>query len=63
MTLIDNWKKCWKLASFQLSMLIISLEAANIMLESMPEEYATYIRPALVFLLPVARLVKQTKVS
>jgi len=63
MKLIDNWKKALSMASVQLSLLIIVLEALNTMLPEMPEEYAAYVRPFLLVGLPVARLIKQTKVS
>ena len=63
MKLIDNWKKALSMASLQLSLIIIVLEAANAMLADMPEEYATYARPFLLVALPVAWLIKQTKVS
>lgn len=63
MKMVENWKKALQMSSVQLSLLIIILEAANAMLPEMPEEYATYLRPILLVLLPVARLIKQTKVS
>ena len=63
MQLVDNWKKCWRMASFQLAVLITVLEVVNVYVESMPDEYANMIRPVLLLALPIARLVKQTKVS
>lgn len=63
MQLVDNWKKALKMASVQLSLLIIVLEAVNAMLPEMPDEYASVARPVLLVALPMARLIKQTKVS
>lgn len=63
MQMVDNWKKALQMSSVQLSLLIIVLEALNTTLPDMPEEYATYLRPLLLVLLPVARLIKQTEVS
>ncbi|AUS01457.1 hypothetical protein NVP1285O_59 [Vibrio phage 1.285.O._10N.286.55.C12] len=61
--LIENWKKALQMSSVQLSLFIIALEAANTLLPDMPEEYATFLRPVLLVMLPAARLVKQTKIS
>lgn len=63
MKLVDNWRKALSMASVQLSLIIIVLEAVNTMMPQMPEEYAVYVRPFLLVALPVARLMKQTKVS
>lgn len=63
MKLVENWKKALSMASVQLSLIIIVLEAVNTMMPQMPEEYAAYVRPFLLVALPVARLMKQTKVS
>lgn len=63
MKLVENWKKALSMASVQLSIIIIVLEAVNTMMPQMPEEYATYVRPFLLIALPLARLMKQTKVS
>lgn len=63
MQLVDNWKKALKMASVQLSLLIIVLEAVNAVLPEMPDEYASVARPILLVVLPMARLIKQTKVG
>ena len=58
LTLIDNWKKCYKLASFQIAMLLIILEGTQAFYMFMPDDIANPIRAILVTLLPVVRLIK-----
>lgn len=59
MQLIDNWKSCWKLSSFQIAFILIILETLQQTVDLIPEPYAGYIRSALIGLIPVARLLKQ----
>lgn len=63
MSLIANWKEAWKMTSFQLSIILIVLETVNAMLASMPEEYASYLRPFLLATIPIARVWKQTNLK
>ncbi len=55
LTLIDNWKQCWKLATFQISMLLILLETSNAWIGYLPAEYADVIRNLLIVAIPLAR--------
>lgn len=58
LTLIDNWKRCYKLASFQIAMALILLEGLQAFYVFMPDDIANPIRALLVTILPVARLIK-----
>jgi hypothetical protein len=58
MTLIDNWKTCYKLASVQIAMALIILEGLQAFYVFMPDDIANPIRAVLVTLLPVVRLIK-----
>lgn len=63
MKLVDNWKQCWKMTSFQLAMLVIVLEWGTNILNGMPDNPNAWIQSIAVLVLPVARLWKQTSVS
>lgn len=63
MKLVDNWKQCWKMTSFQLAMLVIVLEWGTNILNGMPDNPNAWIQSIVVLVLPVARLWKQTSVS
>ena len=58
LSLIDNWKSCYKLASFQIAMALIILEGIQAFYMFMPDDIANPIRALLVTLLPVVRLIK-----
>lgn len=60
---VDNWKSALKMRSVQLSIVIIFLEAMQASMVDMQEEYAIYVRPFLLVMLPVARLMKQTNLE
>ena len=57
--LIDNVKESWKLASVQISLLLIVLESLQAYADCFPEPYASTIRTILITAIPVARLLKQ----
>lgn len=59
LTLIDNWRNCWKLASFQIAVLLIAIEGLQAVTQIMPGEIANYVSTTLLALIPLARLVKQ----
>lgn len=59
LTLIDNWKSCYKLASFQIAMLLIVLESIQYAYVFMPEGVAEPVRFILAMAIPAARLIKQ----
>lgn len=63
MKLVDNWKQCWKMTSFQLAMLVIVLEWSTNILNGMPDNPNAWIQSIVVLVLPIARLWKQTSVS
>ncbi len=63
MKLVDNWKQCWKMTSFQLAMLVIVLEWGTNILNGMPDNPNAWVQSIVVLVLPVARLWKQTSVS
>ena len=58
LSLIDNWRNCYKLASFQIAMVLIILEGVQAFYVFMPEDVANPIRAILVIALPVVRLIK-----
>ena len=60
LTLIENWKSCYKLASFQIAMVLIVLEGVQAFYVFMPDDIVNPIRAILVTLLPVVRLLKQS---
>jgi hypothetical protein len=57
-TLISNWKTCYKLPSFQIAVALIILEGMQAFYVFMPDDIANPIRAVLVTLLPVVRLIK-----
>ena len=61
--LVKNWREMWRSWSFQISVILIILETLNTISDSLPEQYAMYVRPALLVALPVVRLMKQTKLG
>jgi hypothetical protein len=58
LTLIENWKECYKLASFQIAVVLIMLEGLQAMYVFMPDSLADPVRAVLVTLLPIVRLIK-----
>lgn len=63
MKLINNWKECWKMTSFQLSLLVIVLEWGTHIANGLPETPVGWAQAIGVLVLPIARLWKQTSVS
>lgn len=63
MKLIDNWKECWKMTSFQLSLLVIALQWGQNLLVEMPETTQEWSLSFSLLVLPLARLWKQTSLQ
>lgn len=59
MKLIENWKDCWKMASFQIAVVLIILEFVQVMMNGLPTEPTGYVNAALLLVLPLARLLQQ----
>lgn len=59
MKLIPEWKRCLKMASFQIALILIALETLQALVEFMPSDIAQVVRSVLIAALPVARLIKQ----
>ena len=57
--LIPEWKRCLKMASFQIALILIILESLQAMVEFMPPDIAQVVRSILIAALPVARLMQQ----
>ena len=57
--LIPEWKRCLKMASFQIALILIVLESLQAMVDFMPPDVAQVVRGILITALPVARLIKQ----
>ncbi len=58
LTLIDNWRDCWKLASFQVAILLIALESLQAWSQFLPVDVAEYIRNILIAAIPIVRAFK-----
>ena len=58
LTLIDNWKKCYKLASFQIAMILIILEGLQAFYVFMPDSVSNLISAVLMTAIPLARIIK-----
>ncbi|CAM0104310.1 holin [Vibrio phage 159E36-2a] len=63
MKLVDNWKQCWKMTSFQLAMIVIVLEWGTNLVNGIPDNPQAWTQSIVVLILPIARLWKQTSVS
>lgn len=63
MKLVNNWKKALQMTSVQMALLVIALEWGNNLINGMPETPQQWVQSIVVLALPVARLLKQTKVS
>lgn len=61
--LVSYWKECWKLSSFQLSLLVLCLEWLNNLSTGLPDTPAEIGRSVVLLLLPIARLIRQTSVQ
>lgn len=59
LTLIDNWKSCYKLASFQIALIIIVLNTLQSMTSLMSPEIAQWLNITLPGVLMIARNFKQ----
>lgn len=59
MSLIPEWKRCLKMASFQIALILIVLETAQALVDLMPPDIAQVVRGILIAALPIARLMKQ----
>ncbi len=57
--LVPEWKRCLKMASFQIALILIILESLQAVVEFMPPDIAQVVRSVLIAALPVARLIKQ----
>ncbi|AFE86222.1 hypothetical protein [Salinivibrio phage CW02] len=63
MKLIENWKECWKMTSFQLSLLVITLQWGQNLLVEMPQTPQEWTLSLSLLVLPLARVWKQTSLQ
>lgn len=59
LSLIDNWKQCYKLASFQIAAIIVVLNTLQSATALMPPEVAQWLNIVLPGALMIARNFKQ----
>lgn len=63
LSLVSYWKECWKLTSFQLSIVVIALEWLPNLTTQMPQTPQEWTQAIGILLLPVFRLMKQTNIQ